>query len=175
MSTEFKNRLVKNYTKDKKWAKILTELKKGPMTNIQFRLKDKLIFYKDFEKNDRLCLPKFFDFFFVQAYDENVHFGFHKTYETITTMYFFRKFTKRFLRYIHYCHECNFNNTKCHRPNGVFLFIMTVPIPHHIVTINFIFGFFMTADVMDAGISIICKFFKRTTVLANKSIYITED
>ena len=133
-------------------------------------------FYKAFEKTTVFVYRnRSRKKIFAQAHDENVYFGFHRTCETITAKYFFKKFTRRFRRYIHHCHECNFNNTKRHRPNSVFSSIMTPPIPQHTVTINFIFGFPTTTNGMDAGISIICKKFKLATILPGKSIYIAEN
>ncbi|KAK3174415.1 hypothetical protein OEA41_001661 [Lepraria neglecta] len=75
MSEDYRKRLIEAYTEDKKWSKIMIVLseekdrleKLDPgstkddvcVPNIQFFLRDGLIYYKDgFDDQERLCIPK---------------------------------------------------------------------------------------------------------------------
>ena len=171
MSSEFKNQLIQGYKDDKKWSKIRDDLttKDQQIPGIQFYLEDDLIFFNDFEQRIRLCLPKSFEKeIFKQAHDDKAHCGFHRCYETITANYFFRKLTRRLRRYLQHCHECNLNQTKRHAPYGSLTPILTPPIPHHTIAMDFILALPTTRSGYNTALTITCKFSKRVTILPGK-------
>ena len=85
ISSEFKDGSQTTYLNDKHWSKILESLKgDAHLPGIQFYLHDGLIFFTDFVKRIRLCLPKVFEKeIFHHAHDLNAHTGFSRTFEVM--------------------------------------------------------------------------------------------
>ena len=126
MSTEYKDKLLKAYAEDKKWSKVLDMLNEerrnhqeqdGGVTeditlpNIQFFLRDELIYYRDaLDNRERLCIPKSLEQnIFDQSHDMKSHAGFHRTYERIVQNYYMRHLTRRLKCYILHCPSCQLN------------------------------------------------------------------
>ena len=143
---------------------------------MQFYLYNDLIYFKDFAKRVRLYLLKVFEKeIFYEAYNYNIYTGFNRTYKVIISNYFFRKLTRRLYRYIHHYYEYNLNQTKRYTTYELLILIVGPPIPHYIVTIDFILGLPVNKNNINTAISIICKFFKRNTVAVDKDTFSAEE
>ena len=144
-------------------------------SDIQFSIKNDLFYFTNYANRKRLCLLKEFEKkIFAQTHDENSHTDFSRTYKVITTNFYFRKLSNRLHRYISHCHECNLNQIKRHALYDSLNFIIDSSISFHIVNFDFILTLSNCQD-MNTIMSIICKFFKKVTILSNKNIFSVEN
>lgn len=187
MSEDYRSKLMAAYEKDKKWSKILESLEAEKerlskekekvelvkLSNIQFVLRDGLIYYQD-DHNDRerLCIPKTLEQkVFEMAHDKHSHGGFQRTYERIVEAYYMRHLTRRLKRYILHCPECQVNQTKRHAPYGSLRPILTPPLIFHTITIDFILALPLLENGFNTMMTITDKFCKKMTSAPGKDTW----
>ena len=192
MSEDYRRRLGKAYTEDKKWSKIVAVLLeeknklekdsegvKGDVIvpNIQFFLRDNLIYYKDeYDDRERLCIPKSMEReVFDLAHDKRSHGGFHRTYEQIVGSYYMRHLTRRLKRYIQHCPDCQLNQTKRHAPYGEMKPIITPPRVFYTITIDFILALPVLPNGHNTMLTVTDKFSKRVTTVSGKDTWTAEE
>lgn len=176
MSEVFKRRLLNAYAESTKWTEILTTVRRSPMpSGIQFSEEDGLLYFTDFANRKRLCLPKEFEKeIFTQAHDKNHHAGFTRSYEAVSTNFYFRKLSSRLQRYITHCRECSLCQTKRHQPYGALNPIVSPPVPFHTVSFDFILAL-PTKQGMDVALTATCEFSKKVMIMAGKNTHTAED
>ena len=143
--------------------------------NIQFFMKNELIYYTNAAKRKRLRLFKKFERkIFEQIHDWNNHVEFIKSYEIISTNFYFRKLANRFKQYIVYCRLCNLCQIKRHQLYDSFNSIVSSSMSFHTVSFDFIFILFLKQN-MNVILTIICKFFKKITIIIDKNTYMIKN
>ena len=194
MSPGYKENLQEAYANDKKWSKISNMLREerqrlwaqnanaatqetneGDITlpNIQFFLREDLIFYRDsLDDRERLCIPKSMEQkIFDQAHDKRSHGGFRRTYERIVQNYYMRHLTRRLKRYILHYPECQLNQTKRHAPYGSLRPVLTPPRIFHTITIDFVLALPALLSGLNALLTVTCKFSKKVTMVSGKDTW----
>ena len=176
MSSEFRKRLLDAYANFKKWINMKEMIEKSSISeNIQFSIKNELIYYTNVVERKRLCLLKKFEKkIFEQIHDRNNHVEFTKSYEIISTNFYFRKLANRFKQYIVYCRLCNLCQIKRHQLYDSFNSIVSSSMSFHTVSFDFIFVLSLKQS-MNVILTIICKFFKKITIIIDKNTYTTKD
>ena len=76
--------------------------------NIQLIFREDLIYYQNkYNNRERLCILKNLKRkFFELIYDKHNYEKFHRIYERIVKLYYFKHLIKRFECYILYCFKC---------------------------------------------------------------------
>ena len=178
ITPEYKKDLRSAYLLEPFWIKII-DLLKGDASILDIRFhfdENDFIYYTNFIDRVKFCLPSVYEKkIFQQTHDINVHIEFNRTYNIIIVNYFFRRLTKKFHRYIEYCHEYNLNQTKRYSIYKLFIFIVSLSKPHHIVVTDFVLTLSTNVDNMNTIMIVIYKFFKRCTVFPDKDIYIAKN
>ena len=176
MSSEFRKHLLDAYVDFKKWINIKEMIEKSSMSeDIQFFIKNELIYYTNAIKRKRLCLFKKFEKkIFEQIHDRNNHVEFTKSYETISTNFYFRKLADCFKQYIAYYRLCNLYQIKRHQLYDSLNLIVSSSMLFHTVSFDFIFVLSLKQN-MNVTLTTICKFFKKVTIIIDKNTYTTKD
>ncbi len=142
---------------------------------IQFTLNDELIYFINYAQRKRLCLSKNFEKeIFEQTYNNNYHASFSRTYETITTNFYFRKLIKQLKRYIAYCRQYNMCQIKRHQSYNSLNSIISFLVLFYIVSFDFILALSSMQNI-DFAMFVICKFLKKIIILLEKTIYIAKN
>ena len=108
MSPEFREKIKKGYSEDKRWKETIRQLRRlGGIgaTGIPYLMDEELIYYIDpVDSRHRLCIPKSLEKeIFQMAHDEHHHAGFHRAYNTIVAGLFIQNLSKQLTQYIIYC------------------------------------------------------------------------
>lgn len=191
MAPEFRQKIIKSYTKEPQWNRILrsiteepksaktsssrTSAKKlvgfpdlisrGKIDGIRFIYENGLIFYLAKDDKKRLCIPRaLHGDVFRLAHDENNHAGFHRSYEAIADTLYLKRLSDSLKTYIAHCPECQKNQTKRHKPYGSLRPIISPPLPYHTIAMDFIVELPVTSyqsGAYDTCLTITCKFSKK--------------
>ena len=141
--------------------------------SIRFKLRDKLIYYTNFnDGRERLCIFNALKReIFELIYDRQHHEEFHRSYDRVINFVYMRHLSKHLRAYINHCSECGFNQIKRHKPYDNMIFIDRSGIPFHIIVMNFIMTLFMTKKGFDSLFTIIDKFSKRILFIFGRVTY----
>ena len=138
-------------------------------TNVNFALNENEIIYYIESDFRRSCISIFVKreiFRFV--HDENHHFEIHRNYDRISNiLYIFRLF-KKIRKYIEHCSICQLTQTKRHKFYDEFMSIISTSRFFHIIAIDFILVLF---DELNIIMFVICKHFRKTSLIFDKEIY----
>ena len=149
--------------------------KSSMLEDIQFFMKNELIYYTNAAERKRLCLLKKFEKkIFEQIYDRNNHVEFIKSYKIISTNFYFRKLANCFKQYIAHCRSCNLCQIKQHQSYNSLNLIVSSLILFHTVSFDFIFVLFLKQNI-NVTLTTIYKFFKKITIMIDKNTYITKN
>ena len=105
------------------------------------------------------------------AHDDKGHPGFDRTLQNLHSLSIPRV-TRAVKDYIKWCNACRKNQQPVHKPYGSLHPILTPIIPHYTISIDFIVG--LPGRKFDTLIVVVCKFPKRMTGIAGKTIYTAE-
>ena len=145
------------------------------LKNIQFFMKNELIYYIDAAERKQLCLLKKFEKkIFEQIYDRNNHVEFTKSYKIISTNFYFRKLADCFKQYIAHCRLCNLCQIKRHQLYDNLNSIVSLSMLFYTVSFDFILALSLKQS-MNITLTTICKFFKKITIMIDKNIYTTKN
>ncbi len=134
--------------------------------NIEFSLKNDLIFHIKNEKK-RLCISFSCERdIFKLAHDQNNHFDHHRVYFKLIDQIFILKLFRKIRLYIKHCSACELNQIKRHSTYEELTF-MNDEISFRIIVMNFILAL---SKEMNVALTIICKAFKEITIISEKSI-----
>ena len=147
---------------------ILKKLK----TSVNFALNENEIIYHIENDSRRSCISIFVKRkLFRLAHDENHHFKVHRNYDKISSiLYIFRLF-KKIRKYIKYCSICQLAQTKRHKLYDEFMSIISTSRFFHTIAINFILVLF---DELNIIMFVICKHFRKTSLIFDKETYETK-
>ena len=201
MSKIFRKRLTKEYAKEKAWTRLIEmliglskhlELEKPspeseasfspPVTEagsnrqpvkktyieVEFELKDGLI-YSLAGGRRRLCIPATCEQkVFRMTHDDNQHADRHRCYQRIADALYVPRLSRKLRQYLRHCPACQLNQIKRHRSYDELMLISDSPRSFHTLTLNFVMAL---SDLYDALLTVTNKFFRRITLLYDKTIY----
>ena len=173
MSSEFQNKIKKDYTENKHWKKTIRQLKQAENVKIiefSYFMNDDLIYYIDLiDSCCHLCIFKSLEKeIFQMIHDKYHHVSFHWVYNTIVASLFIQSLSWQLSQYIIHCLQCQHYQIIWHWSYKVLQLIIRLPISFHTVTADFIIELLKTKNRFDAVITMICKFSKKIKFILNK-------
>jgi len=135
ISPDFRTQILRGYKDDKRWSKILKQLKSdhklGPdhATNLPFILEKELIYHIDHEDHRRLYIPRsILKEVFELVYNQVGHPKYHRTHTRIVEYLYIHRLPKRLHKYIRHCPKCQINKIPRYKSYGDIVNTHTVDI-----------------------------------------------
>ena len=184
MDDVFRQQIQEGYKQDGRWMRIKNLLQDNQSlddnaVNLPFVIQMDLIYYKDPERGQRLCIPDYdclIKDVFKIAHDEAGHPGYSRTHERIVQTLFIQRLSQRLYEYLRHCPRCCLNQTPRHRPYGTLQPILAPAEAYYIVTIDFILALPpSTPDKYDCLLTVTDKFTKRIVLIAGQATYKARD
>lgn len=142
---------LSNYDSDSHFKKVLQSLRKEDANEDsedfpvfpQYHLgEDGLIYFEDWNGADRLCVPESQKLDVIkEGHDlivEGSHAGYHRTYNRITSTYYWPRMSRDIKKYVTTCDICQKAKPRCHAPVGLLNPIAIPSQPFEVVTMDFI-------------------------------------
>ena len=182
MKKVFRNRLLKDYTQNSVWKKIIVLLNAQKQIDTEnsaalpFYRENDLIFRTDDHTSDhafqsrRLCISQSLVGEILDTFHDvaNDHFDFTKCYERVAVSYFIRDLFKQLRDYLRHCSNCQIHQIRRHKSYDFLQSILSTSILFHILIIDFILDLLKSREEFDVAMSVICKFFKRIICVLGK-------
>ena len=144
---------------------ILKKLK----TNINFALNENEIIYHIESDFRRSCISIFVKRkIFRLVHDENHHSEVHRNYDRISSILYISRLFRKIKKYIEHCSICQLAQTKRHRFYDELMSIISTSRLFHTIAIDFIL---VLSDELNITMFVICKHFKRTSLILDKETY----
>ena len=176
---EFKQTILDGYTKDVSYCQITDILDSNRARNPEDR--NDLPFEKDQEgliwhlgETRRLCIPntaKLIGELLEIAHTKHGHPGGDRTFERASSSWYIRGLLKHIRQFLRHCPECLVFQTRRHQPYRSLQPIQSLPVPFHMLTIDFILALPLSKDLLNAVMSITDKFSKCVALVPSKEIY----
>ena len=172
MNIVFKDRIMKKYTENSKWRKIIKIIDAAEKIDIKISfIKDNdLIFKKKIENSSfvsrRMCISICVIKNILSMTHDNDHQDFDRTYKKIIFSWYVRNLTKHFKIYIKHCSQCKINQIKRHKSYESLQSILSSSVSFHILIINFVLTLSKTRTDMNSVMSITCKYIKRIIIVS---------
>ena len=177
MSSEFRAKLIKEYSKDSAWKKInkLIDVSKQNDVNFSFTKNNELIYRIDSHKmsfiSQRLCISATFVKVIIEIAHDSNHSEFDRTYQIIVSFYYIKSLSIHLKNYLKHCSKCTINQTRRHKSYEVLQSILFSFISFHIITIDFVLVMSLSHTSMNNVMTITCKFFKRIVIISGKDTW----
>ena len=177
MSSEFKAKLIKEYSENSVWKKInkLIDVNKQNDVNFSFTKNNELIYkidnHKMFFISQRLCISASFVKVIIEITHDSNHSEFDRTYQIIVSFYYIKNLSSHIKNYLKHCSKCTINQTKRHKSYEVLQSILSLFVSFHIITIDFVLVMSLFHTDMNNVMTITCKFFKRIVIISNKDTW----
>jgi hypothetical protein len=145
----------------KKLKKRLQKEKSQEKSDIDFQLKNDLIYYT--RDKSRLCIlatceKKIFEL----AHDQNNHARHHRAYQKLIDIIYIPRLFRKIRLYIKHCSACELNQIKRHFSYEELILISTTFISFRTLTMNFIVT--LSEDI-DFVLTVICKTSRRLSII----------
>ena len=151
-------------------SNVETKLKSILSCDLQFKYRDKLIYYLINNEKQRLCIFKVMqDEIFKLTHDQIHHEKFQRTYNCLCHSIYIRCMIKHLKQYIKHCLKCQLNQIKKYRFYEKFNSIINLFISFHIVVMNFIIKLSFNKEC-NVFLIIICKFIKKNFLIFDYNI-----
>ena len=178
MSDEFRTKILKGYETDPVWQKLIKTINTEDGTRHLFCRENGLIYRLErYASGDhaliprRLCIPKAaIKDILSMAHNDN-HGGFARCYERVASSYYIKNLTGHLREYLKHCFDCQINQTRRHKPYGKLQPILSLSIPFHTITLNFVLALLKSKTGLDCLKSVTDKFSKRVTIVSGKSTW----
>jgi hypothetical protein len=177
MTEAYRKNLLEVYKTDTQWVKVKRKLEirensKDIFDDMNFSLRNDLIYYSSEEKTSKLCVSwSLKKNIYEMTHDNNHHCEFHRAYARIFESLYIRHMIKRLRRYIHHCRHCLEKQIKRHSSHEKLNPIRIMTLSFHTVTIDFVIALSITSTEENAFLIIIDKFFKRISIIAEKNTW----
>ncbi len=176
MINEFQNSLKKTYIQNAQWAKLLIKLRdrrnSDDAKDIDFSLRDDLIYYTSIEKSLRLCILWFIKRdIYRMTHDDHHHCDFHRVYARVVESLYIRHLIKRLRRYIRHCRQCIEDQIIRHSLYDELNLIQTLTLLFHTVIIDFVIALSSAFNDMNSLLSTTDKFSKRISLVLDKDTW----
>ena len=140
------SRWKRNYDEDPHFKLVLKTMREDEDNSVpfpQYQYSDNgLLYFEDSMGNTRLCVPKGLrNEIMSESHDvisESAHSGYFKTYNRISTMYYWPRMSREIKNYVNTCDVCQKTKPRRHAPVGL---LQPIPIPSQpfeVVTMDFI-------------------------------------
>src|ERR1700683_4485913 len=108
----------------------------------QYQIRDGLVYFEDWNGNFRLCIPESLQVSVMSEVHniltESAHGGHTKTYNRITSTYYWPRMSRDIKWYVSSCDICQKSKPKCHTPVGLLQPIPILTQPFEVVSMDFI-------------------------------------
>ena len=165
MAEELKTKIINNYANY--YFKIIDFIIANNeldfyATNFFYVFKKGFLYYKNFEKKLRFCIPdSMIKKIFEQTHDQSGHLGFAATHKRIIKSFYIFKLSEKLCDYIRNYSQCQLNQTFHHSFYETLQSIIGFSKSFHIITIDFIVILFESKkNKFDCVMSITDKFLK---------------
>jgi len=183
VSLKLQQRLKNNYTKESRWGQILKMLNDNNTlglntVKLSYKLKDRLVYYKDIEKGPCLCIPhSLHDKVFKLAHDEMKHSEYAHMHKRLTDALYIYDLFKNLHKYLQHCLQCQLNQTPHHKPYEALQPILSLLRPFHTLTIDFILALSVikAPETYETIMSVTDKFSKTVTLISERNTMTAED
>ena len=145
-----------------------------PMAN-EAKVHDLLFHVDKFTGHQRLCIPASLVKEILTIAHGSGHPGFQRCHQIVSSSWYIHGLTKQLRDFIRHCPECLILQTRRHKPYGNLQPILTVPVPFHTLTIDFILALPVSPNGMDCIMSVTCKFSKAIQLIPGKSTWSAGD
>ena len=108
-------------------------------------------------------------------YDEIEHVDYVKCFEQIASSWYIREFSRYLREYLKYCFHCQIYQIKKHIFYDFLQSILTFIVSFYTITMNFILILLKSQQNLNIVITILCKFFKRVTIIVEKITWFVDD
>ncbi len=176
MTENYRKNLLEAYKIDIQWIRVKQKLKirensKDIFDDMNFFLRNDLIYYSSKEKTSKLCISwSLKKNIYEITHDNNHHCEFHRVYTRLSESIYIRHMIKRLRRYIHHCKVCLKKQIKRHLFHDELNSIRTMILLFHTMIIDFIVAL-STSKEYDAMLTTIDKFFKRISLISEKETW----
>jgi hypothetical protein len=137
----------KAYSADSYFSKVIESLREEPNPlnpqYPQYFLSDEgLLYFEDWEGNNRLCVPTSLRNQVMkedhESLTEGAHCGYHRAFNRLASMYFWPRMSKDIREYVTTCDICQKTKAKRHAPVGLLRPIPIPSKPFEVITMDFI-------------------------------------
>ena len=177
MTSEFRKRLIEEYTKNSNWRKIskLIETSNKNGTILSFITKDQLIYRRDSHNmlfvSERLCISESLIQNILQTAHESNHSGFDRIYQNVVFSYYIKSLFTHIKRYLKHCSKCDTNQTKRHKSYDFLQLILSSFTSFHTIIIDFVLIISTSHIEMNNIMTVTCKFSKRAIFISRKETW----
>ena len=145
---------------------------KNIKTNVNFALNENEIIYHIENDFRRSCISIFVKRkIFRLVHDENHHSEIHRNYDKISNTLYISRLFRKIKKYIKHCSICQLAQTKRHKFYDELMSIISTSRFFHIIAIDFIF---VLSDELNIIMFVICKHFRKTSLIFDKETYETK-
>ncbi len=177
MTNAYHQFLLDAYSANSQWTKIREKLQTKENTtnisdNMNFTLKNDLIYYELENKSEKLCISwSMKKDVYKMTHNDNHHCEFHKAYARIAESLYIRHMNKRLRRYIQHCKSCLEEQTKRHSSYDELSSIRTMILSFHTIIIDFVVVLSSTQIEENALFIITDKFIKWISIMSEKDTW----
>jgi hypothetical protein len=180
MINEFQNSFKKTYIQNTQWAKLLIKLRDrrnlDDAKDIDFSLRDDLIYYTFIEKSFRLCILWFIKRnIYRMTHDDHHHCDFHRVYARVIESLYIRHLIKRLRRYIRHCRQCIKDQIIRHFSYDELNLIQTLTLLFHTIIIDFVIALSSAFNDMNSLLFTTDKFSKRINLMLDKNTWFASE
>ena len=179
LRNNFKEKLKTSYKNDPGWKRVrnIVTSNYGLKTNsvkLPYQIKNNLIYYKDPNLGDRLCIPrdkKLLKQVLNQVHHKLGHVGYTQVHQRLSQGLYIHHMAKLMRKYLHHCLKCQLQMTSRHLPYGSLQPIISPLRPFYTITIYFILALPMSSKGFDSAMLVTDKSCKRMTFIAKKILW----
>src|SRR6266511_5227169 len=103
------------------------------------------------------------------THDNYVYTNFHRVYDRIKSAFYLHRLYRRLRMYVTYYLQCQTHQTTRHRPYEILKSIISLAIPYHTISGDFILRLLKTKNEMDVALILTYKFNKRVKIIPGKN------
>jgi hypothetical protein len=182
MNSDFRIKIIHEYFTNSRWKKIQKTLKTNN-SSLSFELNNNLIYrtnhiaLKHAYESRRLCISiNTISNILKLAHSDTHHSEFAKCFDIIFFSWYIHELIKHLRQYLRHCSQCQIFQTRRHKSYDSLQSILISKVLFHILTMNFILILLVfDSNNFDSIMFVICKFFKRITLISNKIIWKFKD
>jgi hypothetical protein len=169
ISEEEKQRWREGYSKDAYFRNILERLKENDAQTAvlrqRYRMEENgLLYFEDLMGNTRLCVPhNLVNEVISEDHDtltEGAHTGYHKTYNRLSSRYFWPRMSRKIKEYVSTCDVCQKIKPQRHAPAGLLQPIPVPSQPFEVISMDFITELPKSRNGCDAILVVVDKLTK---------------
>jgi putative transposase len=183
MNDDFRNKVISKYFSNLKWKKIQDTLEWNSSIKLLFVIDNQLIYRIDqiviehVYESRKLCISANIvrDILHLTHFD-NYYSEFVKCFDIVSSSWYIHELFKHLREYLRHCSQCQIFQIRRHKSYESLQSILMSKISFHILTMNFVLALSIShSNKFDSAMFITCKFFKRVTIILDKTIWKVKD